>query len=169
MKYFFAFCFFILLSVPVFAQDATTILEDERIRWNLAAAQIEASLDSEYEFVREQTLKNAIIIVTLYRDKIDLANQESLLNKIYAESESEEHRNLALALLQTIGGERAQDYMNHEATQAEANQVRSVLATVLKDYLESCEVRSDWPAYERQDDGDQVKFKMATWRIFSCS
>ncbi len=158
-----------LLSVPIFAQDAPSVLEDERIRWNLAAAQIEASLDSEYEFVRQQTLKNAIIIVTLYRDKIDLANQESLLNKIYNESESKNQRNLALALLQTIGGERAQDYMARHATQNESNEVRTVLASVLKDYLESCETRSTWPSYETQDDGDQVKFKMATWRIFSCS
>ncbi len=137
MKYFFAICFSVLLSVPVFAQNPASLLEDEKIRWNLAAAQIEVSLDSEYESVREQTLKNAIVIVTLYRDKINLANQGSLLKKIYVESKSAEHRNLAFALLQTIGGNRAQDYLARHATQAESDEVRMVLVTVLNDYFNS--------------------------------
>ncbi len=137
MKNLFVICFSMLLSVPVFAQNTTSLLEDEKIRWNLAAAQIEASLDSEYESVREQTLKNAIVIVTLYRDKINLANQGSLLKKIYNESESPEHRKLAFALLQTIGGNRAQDYLARHATQSESEEFRMVLASVLNDYFMS--------------------------------
>jgi len=137
MKNLFAFCFTALLAVPIFAQDVTPVLENEEVRWNLAIAQIETSLNSEYQAVREQTLKNAIIIVTLYRDKINLANQGSLLRKIYQESKSSENRHLALALLQTIGGNRAQDFLARNASESETNQVRITLASVLNDYFEA--------------------------------
>ncbi|MCY4158394.1 MAG: hypothetical protein OXE92_01595 [Bacteroidetes bacterium] len=135
MKTLFSFCLAALLSVPVFAQDVASTLDNEEFRWNLAVAQIEMSLDSEYQSVREQTLKNAIVIVTLYRDKINLADQSSLLRKIYQESESHRNRQLALALLQTIGGNRAQDLLARTATEAETDQVRITLASVLNDYF----------------------------------
>ncbi|MYF63976.1 MAG: hypothetical protein F4183_05730, partial [Rhodothermaceae bacterium] len=88
MKQLLAFCLLVLFAAPVLAQDSTPILADETVRWNLAIAQLETSLDSEYQWVREQTLKNAIVMATLYRDKVDLAGQRSLLHKIYEESKS---------------------------------------------------------------------------------
>lgn len=134
MKQLLAFCLLVLFAAPVLAQDSTPILADETVRWNLAIAQLETSLDSEYQSVREQTLKNAIVLATLYRDKVDLAGQRSLLRKIYEESKSPKNRNLALALLQAIGSDRAQDFLARNATQAEYDEGRLTVASVLNDY-----------------------------------
>jgi len=135
MKTFFAFCFTALFALPAFSQNVASVMNDESIRWNLATAQIETSLGSEYQSVREQTLKNAIVIVTLYRDKIDLSDEGSLLRKVYDESESLDHRKLALALLYTIGGDRVQEFLDLNSTEAEAEEVRITLASVLNDYF----------------------------------
>ncbi len=137
MKTFLALCFTAILTVPLFAQDVAPVLVKEEIRWNLAVAQIEASLDSEYQSVREQTLKNAIVIATLYRDKVNLADRGSLLRKVYRESKSSGNRKLALALLQTIGGDRAQDFLARNATEAESEEVRTTLVSVLNDYFDT--------------------------------
>lgn len=134
MKQLLAFCLLVLFAAPVLAQDSTPILSDETVRWNLAIAQLETSLDSEYQSVREQTLKNAIVLATLYRDKVDLAGQRSLLNKIYEESKSPKNRKLALALLQAIGSDRAQDFLARNTTQAEFDEGRLTVASVLNDY-----------------------------------
>lgn len=135
MKTLFAFCFTALLTLPVFAQDITTVLDNDQIRWNLATVQIENSLDSDYQSVREQTLKNAIVLATLYRDKVDLADQGSILRKVYKESESSDNRNLALALLHAIGGNRANDFLARNETQVESDEIRLLLASVLNDYF----------------------------------
>lgn len=134
MKQLLAFCLLVLFAAPVLAQDSTPILADETVRWNLAVAQLETSLDSEYQAVREQTLKNAIVLATLYRDKVDLADQRSLLHKVYEESKSSKNRKLALALLQAIGGNRAQDFLARNTTQAEFDEGRLTVASVLNDY-----------------------------------
>ncbi len=124
----------VLFAVPVLAQDSTPMLADETVRWNLVIAQLETSLDSEYQSVREQTLKNAIVLATLYRDKVDLADQRSLLRKVYEESKSSKNRKLSLALLQAIGGHRVQDFLARNATQAESDEGRLTVASVLNDY-----------------------------------
>ena len=134
MKTLFAFCFTALLALPVFAQDVATVLDNDQIRWNLATVQIETSLDSDYQSVREQTLKNAIVLATLYRDKVDLADQGSILRKVYKESKSSSNRKLALALLHAIGGNRANDFLARNATQVESDEIRLLLASVLNDY-----------------------------------
>ena len=135
MKPFLALCLTALFVLPVFSQNVASIIHDETARWNLATAQIETSLDSKYQSVREQTLKNAIVIVTLYRDKIDLSEEGSILRKVYEEAESVHHRKLALALLYTIGGDRVQQYLDLNSTEAESEQVRITLASVLNDYF----------------------------------
>ncbi len=134
MKQLLAFCLLVLFAAPVLAQDSTPALANETVRWNLAIAQLETSLDSEYQSVREQTLKNAIVLATLYRDKVDLAGQRSLLHKIYEESKSPKNRKLAVALLQAIGGNRAQDFLARNTTQAEFDEGRLTVASVLNDY-----------------------------------
>lgn len=143
MKTFVAFCLSVFLVLPVFAQDVGTILKDDHIRWSLVTAQIESSLESEYPTVREQTLKNAIVAVTLYRDKINLSNQEMLLRRVYEESKFPDHRELSLALLQAIGGTTAQDLLTHHTTEVEKDHVRAVLASVLRDYFESHQVSAE--------------------------
>lgn len=142
MKTLFALCFSALLAVPLFAQDVASVLEDDNVRWNLAAAQIEVSLESEYQSVREQTFKNAIVLATLYRHDFDLSNQGSLLRKIYKETESGENQKLALALLHTIGGTRAQDLIDRNPTQVAPDEVRLVLVSVLNDYYNSLQTTS---------------------------
>ena len=134
MKQLLAFCLLVLFAAPVLAQDSTPILADETVRWNLAIAQLETSLDSEYESVCEQTLKNAIVLATLYRDKVDLAGKRSLLHRIYEESTLPKNRKLALALLQAIGSSRAQDFLARNATQAELDEGRLTVASVLNEY-----------------------------------
>lgn len=143
MKLFVAFCLSAFLVLPVFAQDVGTTLEDDQIRWKLVSAQIESSLESEYESVREQTLKNAIVMVTLYRHEIRLSNREELLRRVYEESKFPKHRELSLALLQAIGGNIAQNFLSRQATQVEKDQVRTVLASVLRDYFESHRVSAE--------------------------
>ncbi|MXW84218.1 MAG: hypothetical protein F4246_01405 [Rhodothermaceae bacterium] len=134
MKQLLAFSLLVLFAAPVLAQDSPPALANETVRWNLAIAQLETSLDSEYQSVREQTLKNAIVLATLYRDKVDLAGQRSLLHKIYEESKSPKNRKLAVALLQAIGGNRAQDFLARNTTQAEFDEGRLTVASVLNDY-----------------------------------
>jgi len=134
MKTLFSLCLGALLALPVFAQDVASLSHNDEIRWTLVTEQIKTSLDSEYQSVREQTLKNAIVIVTLYRDKIDLADERTLLRKIYAESESMQNRNLALALLHTIGGESVKQFLDQNSTDTEFEEVRMTLVSVLNDY-----------------------------------
>ncbi len=134
MKTLLSFCFTALIALPVFAQDAISLSHYDEIRWDLAKEQIKTSLDSEYQSVREQTLKNAIVLVTLYRDKIDLTDEGSILRKIYAESKSADNRKLALALLHTIGGENVKEFLSQNSTNAESDEVRITLASVLNDY-----------------------------------
>ncbi|MCY3615376.1 MAG: hypothetical protein OXH03_09845 [Bacteroidetes bacterium] len=134
MKQILAFSLLVLFAAPVLAQDSPPALANETVRWNLAIAQLETSLDSEYQSIREQTLKNAIVLATLYRDKVDLAGQRSLLHKIYEESKSPKNRKLAVALLQAIGGNRAQDFLARNTTQAEFDEGRLTVASVLNDY-----------------------------------
>ncbi|MCY4170805.1 MAG: hypothetical protein OXE59_08555 [Bacteroidetes bacterium] len=134
MKIIFALCFAIILAVPASAQNVASLIHNEEIRWSLTTEQIKSSLDSEYQSVREQTLKNAIVIVTLYRDKIDLTDERGLLRKIYTESKFSDNRKLALALLHTIGGDSVKEFLNENSTATELEEVRVTLASVLNDY-----------------------------------
>ena len=123
--------------MPVFAQEPATPPADEKVRWTLASEQIKHSLDSPSELIRTQTLKNMIVMATLYRDKVDMTVHTKLIRKVYEESTSRAHRKLALAALQAIGGYRAYDYMERNAGPADLEEGRMVVASVLNEYYTS--------------------------------
>ena len=128
--------FFMIACViaPVAAQEPVTPAADERIRWILASEQIKESLESPHEALRTQTLKNAIVLATLYRDKIDMTDQVRAITAVYEQTRSSAHRKLALAALQAIGGNRAHDFLARNSTQAETDEGRLIVASVLNDY-----------------------------------
>ena len=133
MKTLFAFALGLILVAPVAAQDAQPEISDE-VRWALAAAQINASLEDDNDAIKTQTLKNAIVLATLYRDKVDLSGSVRSIRTIHETSTSSNHRRLALAALQLIGTVRAQDYLVRHTTPEQFDEGRLVIASVLNDY-----------------------------------
>ena len=137
MKKLVIFLLIVLCVPPVFAQEPKAPLEDEKVRWTLASEQIKVALDSPNELIRTQTLKNAIVMATLYRDKINMSVHTNLIRRTYEGSTSRAQRKLALATLQAIGGYRAYDYIERNASPAEFEEGRMVVASVLNDYFTS--------------------------------
>ena len=123
-----------LLVAPTLAQDRNPVVMDEKIRWTLTAEQIRVSLESTNEAVKTQTLKNVIVLATLYRDKIDMADQLRALRTMYQESGSTDHSNLARAAMLAIGSYRAYDYVARNATAQEVEEGRLLMASVLNEY-----------------------------------
>ena len=137
MKKLAIFLLIVFCVAPVFAQESITPAQDEKVRWTLASEQIKRSLDSPNEQVRTQTLKNMIVMATLYRDKVDLSAHTNQVRRVYEGSTSRAQRKLSLAALQAIGGYRALDYMERNASPAEFEEGRMVVASVLNDYYTS--------------------------------
>ncbi len=133
MKTFAALALLVLLGLPTLAQaQQTEYTEDQK--WYLASAQLVASLESPIETVRTQSLKNAIIYATLYRDKIDLSQAVPALRMVYEDDQRSVHRKLALAALQAIGTNRAADYVARYVSTSESEEGRIVMASVLNDF-----------------------------------
>ncbi len=137
MKKLVAFTLLLLLALPTMAQaqDARTYTDDQK--WLLASAQLTASLEAEIDDVKTQALKNAIIYATLYRDKVDLGRSVPALRTIYEKDTRAAHRKLALAALQAIGNTRAADYLARHVSDAESEEGRLVMASVLNDFYQS--------------------------------
>ncbi len=129
-----AFFLILLIATSALAQDRPAKFVEEDVRWALIAEQIRVSLESTHESIKTQTLKNVIVFATLYRDKIDLADQVRLLCNTYEKLDSAKHRRLTLAALQAIGSHRAYDFVLRNATKAEFEEGRLVVASVLNDY-----------------------------------
>ena len=129
-----AFFLMLLIAAPVLAQDRPAAIDDEKVRWALVAEQIHASLESTNESIKTQTLKNVIVLATLYRDKVKSKHHFRHLCRVYEQSDSADHRKLALAALEAIGGYRALDYVLRNATSAEIEEGRQIVASVLSDY-----------------------------------
>ena len=136
MKKFIALAMLVLLGLPTLAQAQQTEYTDEQ-KWYLASAQLVASLESPIESVKTQSLKNAIIYATLYRDKIDLSQAVRPLRMVYEKDHRAAHRKLALAALQAIGNSRASDYLARHVTREESDEGRIVMASVLNDFYQS--------------------------------
>ena len=133
MKKFAALAMLVLLGLPTLAQAQQTEYTDNQ-KWYLASVQLIASLESPIETVRTQSLKNAIIYATLYRDKIDLSQAVPALRTVYEEDQRSTHRKLALAALQAIGTHRAADYVARHVSSRESDEGRLVMASVLNDF-----------------------------------
>ena len=136
MKNLVAFALAFLLVAPVFAQDTPAETTDE-VRWVLATAQLEQSLENPQDAIRSQTLKNAIVLATLYTDKVDLSGTARSICKIYRNASSKDHRNLALAALQAIGSTRAKDCTMRNTTPAQYEEGRLTVASVLNDFYDA--------------------------------
>jgi len=119
---------------PVLAQAPVTPPAPEKVRWSLVSEQITQSLDSPNEQIRVQPPKNTIVMATLYRDKVDMAVHMKRIRRAHEEAASRAERKLALAALQAIGGYRAFDYMERNASPAEFEEGRMVMASVLSEY-----------------------------------
>ena len=137
MKTFAAFALLLLFTLPTMAQAQDTRAYTEDQKWQLAAAQLTASLEASIDDVKTQALKNAIIYATLYRDKIDLSGSVPALRTIYEKDTRAEHRKLALAALQAIGNARTADYLARHVSEAESEEGRIVMAAVLNDFYQS--------------------------------
>ena len=137
MKRLAIFLLVVFCVAPVFAQVPVTPPTPETVRWTLVSEQIKRSLESPNEQIRVQTLKNTIVMATLFRDKVDMAVHMKRIRRAHEEAYSRSERKVALAALQAIGGYRAFDYMERNASPAEFEEGRMVLASVLNDYYNS--------------------------------
>ncbi len=118
----------------------------EEIRWSLVATQIKASLVDGQEDIKTQTLKNAIVFATLYRDKVDLSGSVSAIREVYQHSKMATNQRLALAALQAIGTSRAQDFVTRNTTPEEYDAGRLVVASVLNDFYLAHTAATDAPS-----------------------
>ena len=133
MKTLFALTLVALVASPAFAQEEQPVITEE-IRWTLAVVQVKASLESETDAVKAQTLKNAIVMATLYRDKADLSRAVGAIRKVHESSKNASHQRLALAALQVIDTIRARDYVQRNTTPEQFDEGRMIVASVLNDY-----------------------------------
>ncbi|MFQ5568528.1 MAG: hypothetical protein ACE5G0_02570 [Rhodothermales bacterium] len=136
MKTLVALALMMLLGLPIVAhaQDAYTPIE----KWRLSEVQLVKSLQSPVDNVRTQSLKNAIIFATLYRDKLDLGQAVDAIRDVYEDDdEHASNRKLALAALQAIGGPRASSFVARRATLAETDESRILMVTVLNGYYQA--------------------------------
>jgi len=113
--------------------QAQSVHENEEVIWQLAAKQVMLSLESEYDLVRTQTLKNVIVFSALYRDQIDLRPVVKPIAKIASDDVSAQNRSLALAALRAIDSIRARQYLA-ELQGIDENAYRRLVATVLSEY-----------------------------------
>ena len=134
MKTYLALALMVLLGLPALAQAQKIDSYTEAQKWKLARIQLVETLESPVEGIREQSLKNAIIFATLYRDKVDLGGAVSAISEVYENDNRRVNRKLALAALQAIGDYRATDYLAHHVEEAETEEGRALVATVLSEY-----------------------------------
>lgn len=106
---------------------------NSEVFWQLATKQVVHSLASEHIHIRSQTLKNAIVFSTLYRDRIDLGAAVNTIAKVAKNDESSENRRLALAALQAIGSFRAKHHLA-ELKGMEEDEYRVLVAAVISEY-----------------------------------
>ncbi len=134
MKTYLALALMVLLGLPALAQAQEIDSYTEAQKWKLARIQLVETLESPVEGIREQSLKNAIIFATLYRDKVDLGGAVSAISEVYENDNRRVNRKLALAALQAIGDYRATDYLARHVEEAETEEGRALVATVLSEY-----------------------------------
>jgi len=122
-------------TTTAYAQEAKA--HKDGLVWKLATAQLVRSLESPIDDVRSQSLKNAIVYATLYRDKVDLSRAVPSIRRVYEQDAAAGQHTLALAALQAIGNSRAAAYMARHVSAAASDDARLVLVSVLHDYYEA--------------------------------
>ena len=123
----------LLLGLPLVASAQEINSYTEAQQWMLAEAQLVETLQSPVVGVRTQALKNAIVLATLYRDKVDLSSAVSAIEQVY-EDDNAATRKLALAALQAIGDRWAAAYLARHVPPVEMEESRALVASVLNEY-----------------------------------
>ena len=109
-------------------------------RWGAVAQQIVVSLDSPYQGVRVQNMKNAIYFATFYRDQIDLSQAVASMITICEDKKRAREHMVAYAALQAIGNGEAKQYLARRVTGEQAHEVRRMMLAVLDDYYAAKQV-----------------------------
>ena len=122
----------LLLGLPIAAHAQDRVSYTPETKWRYIELQLVETLESSVDGVRTQSLKNAVIYATLYRDQVDLSSAVSAIRTVYEDDAS--NRKLALAALQAIGSEWAKHYVARHVPKAELEESRLVMATVLTEY-----------------------------------
>ncbi len=122
----------LLLGLPIAAQAQGRVSYTPETKWRYIELQLVETLESSVDGIRSQSLKNAVIYATLYRDQVDLSSAVSAIRTVYEDDAS--NRKLALAALQAIGSEWAKDYVVRHVAKAEIEESSLLMATLLKEY-----------------------------------
>ncbi len=122
----------LLLGLPIAAHAQGRVSYTPETKWRYIELQLVETLESSVDGIRSQSLKNAVIYATLYRDQVDLSSAVSAIRTVYEDDAS--NRKLALAALQAIGSEWAKHYVARHVPKAEVEESRLVMATVLTEY-----------------------------------
>lgn len=122
----------LLLGLPIAAHAQGRVFYTPETKWRYIELQLVETLESSVDGIRSQSLKNAVIYATLYRDQVDLRRAVSAIRTVYEDDAS--NRKLALAALQAIGSEWTKDYVVRHVAKAEIEESRLVMATVLTEY-----------------------------------
>ena len=122
----------LLLGLPIAAHAQSRVSYTPETKWRYIELQLVETLESSVDGIRSQSLKNAVIYATLYRDQVDLSSAVSAIRTVYEDDAS--NRKLALAALQAIGSEWAKHYVARHVPKAELEESRLVMATVLTEY-----------------------------------
>ena len=124
----------LLLGLPIAAHAQDRVSYTPETKWRYIERQLVETLESSVDGIRTQSLKNAVIYATLYRDQVDLSSAVGAIRKVYEDDEQASNRKLALAALQAIGSEWAKHYVARHVPKAELEESRLVMATVLTEY-----------------------------------
>lgn len=117
------------------AQDRSTQPYGEHTFRQLVSIQLERSLDSPLVMVRSQTLKNALVFSTLYRDKAELDGAIPKIADIAKHDENLQNRRLALAALRSIGSTKAGRHLSG-LDEMNEDEYRTLVAGVISEYFE---------------------------------
>ncbi len=124
----------LLFGLPIAAHAQDRLSYTPETKWRYIELQLVETLESSVDGIRAQSLKNAVIYATLYRDQVDLSSAVSAIRTVYEDDERASNRKLALAALQAIGSEWAKAYVARHVPTAELEEGRLVMATVLTEY-----------------------------------
>ncbi len=125
----------LLLGLPIAAHAQDRVSYTPETKWRYIERQLVETLESSVDGIRTQSLKNAVIYATFYRDQVDLSSAVRAIRTVYEDDERASNRKLALAALQAIGSEWTRYYVVRHVAKAEIEESRLVMATVLTEYF----------------------------------
>lgn len=132
MKSLLVFSVVVLFGFVAARDGRTQELSPDAFR-NLISTQLVESLESPLPTVRSQTLKNAIVFSTLFRDRVDLRPSVPVIARLAREDAAGSNRRLAVAALRSINTPRARRYLA-ELSDMEDEEYGNLVAGVLSEY-----------------------------------